>query len=70
MLVSGGIAVAKKAGRKPGPPRNDQTTKINRDLLKIARALAVLDGKSLGDYLNDLLAPILKAEWEKVKGRE
>lgn len=42
--------------------RNDQTTKINADVLANCRIAATLVGKNLSDYISDIVGPVAEAD--------
>jgi hypothetical protein len=59
---SGGVVVAKKkAARGVG-----LHVRIDPDLVRMAKVLAPAKGQALGDYLSDIIRPVVCREYSKV----
>jgi hypothetical protein len=48
----------------PKPKRDDEAAKIDREVLRVARAVAALRGITLAEYLSERLRPLVLADHE------
>jgi hypothetical protein len=60
----GGVAVAKKKARGVG-----LHVRIDPDLVRMAKVIAPAEGRALGDYLSDIIRPVVSREYAKVMKR-
>ena len=58
--------MAKKAGRPKKPGGEGSQVRIDRDLAKMARAVANHSGTQLADYLSGLLRPTITKDYRKM----
>jgi hypothetical protein len=58
--------MAKKAGRPKKPGGEGSQVRIDRDLAKMAKAVANHAGNQIGDYLSGLLRPIITKDYRKM----
>lgn len=59
--------VAKKTGRPP-KGRNDVSARIDAEVMRKAKAVASLLGKTSNEYLSDVLAPIVDRDLKRLSG--
>jgi len=59
-------AMAKKAGRPKKPGGEGSQVRIDRDLAKMARAVANHRGIQIADYLSGLLRPTITKDYRKM----
>jgi hypothetical protein len=65
LMRSKGIVVAKKVGRPPKRGRAGAKVRIDRDLAKMARAVANHRGMQLNDYLGGILRPTITKDYRR-----
>ncbi len=58
--------MAKKAGRPKKPGGEGSQVRIDRDLAKMARAVATHNGVQIADYLSGLLRPTITKDYRKM----
>ena len=58
--------MARKAGRPKKPGGEGAQVRIDRDLAKMARAVANHSGSQIGDYLSGLLRPTITRDYRKM----
>lgn len=66
-LATLGTPMAKKKGRPP-TGRHDATAKIDAEVLRKAKHIAVTDGKTLAEYLTEVLEPIVERRLRQMAG--
>lgn len=57
----------KKPGPKPTSKRNDVSAKIDAEVMRVARNVAVVKQQTIAEYLSEVVGKVAKAEWEKIK---
>lgn len=59
----------KKSGSKMGRPttgRNDVTAKIDAEVMKLVKAASSLSGKTVAQYLTDIVKPIAEKDVKRL----
>jgi hypothetical protein len=60
----GGVAVAKKKARGVGI-----MVRVDPDVVRMARVVAPIKGMAVGEYIADIVRPIVKRDYLKEMGR-
>lgn len=55
-----GLIAGRTMAKKPDPP-----VRLNEEIVRRARVVAAFEGKSLGDYLSDLLRPLVDRDFRR-----